>query len=123
MESKESWELRAQCRGKPTQDFFPNSGDKGKKYCVGCPVISMCLGYAVAHDEKGIWGGTSYEERKRYGSKGVREIIRNLFRQYHLLEDRPIHDEEDLPEEIELPEQRQEEQSLEQPYPIAQKGA
>lgn len=37
-----------------------------KKMCKDCPVINLCLEYAVVGKETfGVWGGTAPEERKK----------------------------------------------------------
>lgn len=49
--------------------WFPSSneqtGEIAKRICQKCPVIEECLEFAIANNEQhGIWGGTSYVERK-----------------------------------------------------------
>jgi len=34
-----------------------------KAICSKCPIRDLCLGYAVAANMKGIWGGTTEAER------------------------------------------------------------
>lgn len=58
--------------------FFPDPFDaatarKAKAVCAECPVISDCLAFAVANDERGIWGGT--EDRDRRGLQ-ARPLVR-----------------------------------------------
>ena len=59
---------RANCRGVPTQVFFPNDKtgvERAKRVCVGCPVRQCCLDYAVYHHiEYGVWGGTFEREQR-----------------------------------------------------------
>jgi hypothetical protein len=56
--------------------FFPE-GDSGsaefratvkiaKAVCADCPVRRLCEDYARAANMQGIWGGTTYWERKAY---------------------------------------------------------
>jgi hypothetical protein len=49
--------------------FFPGRGKStqpAKDICAGCPVRVDCLEYALAAKiEFGIYGGTSYRERKK----------------------------------------------------------
>lgn len=55
--------------------FFPSDGEKlgerlfrervAKEVCMSCPVRMSCLEAAFIFDEQGIWGGTTWEERKR----------------------------------------------------------
>lgn len=35
-----------------------------KKYCDQCPVLLECRAYAIVHKEKGIWGGTTQNQRE-----------------------------------------------------------
>lgn len=35
-----------------------------KNLCHRCPQEASCLDYALANDESGVWGGTTYEERQ-----------------------------------------------------------
>jgi hypothetical protein len=37
--------------------------------CRGCPAREACLDWAMTHDEKGIWGGTSANMRARVKSR------------------------------------------------------
>ncbi len=67
------WRLEAACRSVDSDLFFP-LGRTGaaedqiaaaKGVCWQCPVREQCLHYAVAtHQQDGIWGGTSEEERR-----------------------------------------------------------
>lgn len=88
MERRSDWEKRALCLGKNTDWFFPQGHDAYKKTCTNCPVINQCKSYAIAHDEVGIWGGTSYGERKRLPSS-LKSAIRDLYYEAGLLEFRP----------------------------------
>lgn len=63
---------------------------QGKKFCQqGCTVIDLCKTYAIAHDERGVWGGTSRRERKQIPDFIV-EGIREIYRVSGLLEDRSL---------------------------------
>lgn len=59
------------CVGTDVQSFYPESADgKGasrtpKKVCRNCDVVDVCLAWALANDERGIWGGTTDRERNR----------------------------------------------------------
>jgi WhiB family redox-sensing transcriptional regulator len=61
------WTERAACADTDTSVFFPGDGERGtaaKKICAECPVIDMCLEYALSmNDRNGIWGGMSSRER------------------------------------------------------------
>lgn len=62
------WVEHAECRGAPTEEFFPERGEDtqtAKVICAACPVSVECLAWALDHGEKhGIWGGTSERERR-----------------------------------------------------------
>lgn len=89
MEHISEWRESAKCKDTDTDYYFPNSGNsKPKEFCTGCPVIDLCKTYAIAHDEDGIWGGTSYTERKRINAVVIL-TIRDLYHQEGLLEYRP----------------------------------
>lgn len=51
------------------KDFWISKKDleigQAKIICETCPVIKQCLAYALDnHEEEGVWGGTTPEERK-----------------------------------------------------------
>ena len=35
------------------------------RYCMGCPVLVECFNYAVANEEKGVWGNSTEGQRSR----------------------------------------------------------
>lgn len=35
-----------------------------KAVCAGCPVRDECLSWGLAHDELGVWGGTTDDDRQ-----------------------------------------------------------
>ena len=60
------------CIGIGTELFFPENNDEAlelikvvKPICDSCKFNAPCLDYALAHDEMGIWGGTTDLDRKR----------------------------------------------------------
>lgn len=90
MESITTWRSRAKCLGKDTNFFFPEKGETARKgFCTGCPVIDLCKTYAEAHDEDGVWGGTSKYERDAKPRKIFILAIRDLYYREGLLEYRP----------------------------------
>lgn len=98
MESINTWRYEAACRlkKKDFNFFFPKSTEaaESKKFCTGCDVISLCKTYALAHDEFGIWGGTTRHERLRYNPQFIL-VIREMYYQQGLLEYRssePVRD-------------------------------
>lgn len=71
------WQERGKCHGidNPEIFFLPYGARMAEKrrlekaakdFCVGCPVISECLSYALQTNEQfGVWGGLTPEERNR----------------------------------------------------------
>lgn len=66
------WRPKGNCASlKPAQTdklFFPESGrsiNKAKAFCKNCPVVTLCLEYALDNELSGIWAGTSGEERRQ----------------------------------------------------------
>ena len=52
--------------------WFPADGDHdgiatAKRICLDCPVMELCLRYAIEHDMQGIWGATDWQERRHLG--------------------------------------------------------
>lgn len=72
-----SWMAGAACRGLDPELFFTARGANddhaaAKAICRGCPVVTACLGYALASNEKyGIWGGMDEPERRRTRRRGL----------------------------------------------------
>jgi WhiB family transcriptional regulator, redox-sensing transcriptional regulator len=67
------WSDHAACRDVDPELFFPagHAGpallqiSRAKLVCAACPVRVACLDWALAsHQEAGIWGGTSEDERR-----------------------------------------------------------
>ena len=64
----EKWVQQRACHVTELHLFFsldPRDQRKAKGICVDCPVKGFCLEFALKHDEKGIWGGTSERQRVR----------------------------------------------------------
>lgn len=77
------WATRAACRGmyaelsfwSPTSELNYHKGEMGharrrreadcKAVCKTCPVRIECLQWALDHDELGVWGGTTDDDRHR----------------------------------------------------------
>jgi len=64
------WMADATCR-KPAHagiDWFPVAKDDlalgAKAVCGACRVRDECLAFAIKHNERGVWGGTTERERK-----------------------------------------------------------
>jgi len=65
-----AWFARAACRGMPVNLFFvagpPSDYDPAARAaCCECPVREECLDWAIAHHERGYWGGTTDGDRRR----------------------------------------------------------
>lgn len=61
------WKSRGNCVGEPPYIFYSanlNLLDVARKICKDCPVQLECLRYAIEHNEYGVWGGKTEEERK-----------------------------------------------------------
>lgn len=81
MRSKAEWAPLGNCVG-----FY---GKMTRKVCEGCPVIGDCYSYAVVHQERGYWGGTSEDERSPSSlSVEIINALRSAFRSQDLLEGR-----------------------------------
>jgi WhiB family redox-sensing transcriptional regulator len=68
-----NWRDEAACKHVAPELFFPigTTGpaiaeiENAKRVCADCPVQSPCLQFALhTHQEFGIWGGTTAEERR-----------------------------------------------------------
>lgn len=65
------WRHEAACAGRDTEYWFPDKSDQlspasnqAMRICATCPVIQMCLDWAVTKPELfGIWGGKTDSER------------------------------------------------------------
>lgn len=77
-----TWREHAVCRGK-TAVFFPerldhtdapidNEVQAAIAICATCPVTEPCLEWALTYRERGVWGGTSENDRRRIRSRARR---------------------------------------------------
>lgn len=61
------WSQQAACNDKP--DIYladrPNRDDYAPICNRVCPVKDLCLSHAIVNDERGIWGGMTYLQRKK----------------------------------------------------------
>ena len=80
------WKQRGNCNGEPAYIFYvkhPRVEERARAICMGCPVIEECFLYALQHNEMGIWGGLTEEERKKLKlsslvqEKPVTELLHN----------------------------------------------
>lgn len=77
MLENDEWREQAACKGYTVNDFFPvkiGRHNSKKVYslielCDSCPVNAECLYTAVWTDSIGIWGRTTFRQRKVFISK------------------------------------------------------
>ncbi len=63
-----AWQDDALCAEIAGDWWFPEPGGlarEAKQVCRRCAVRPECLAWALDHDERGVWGGTSEDERRR----------------------------------------------------------
>lgn len=66
------WRSRGACRSKPTRWFYPDATGQlmdiavadALATCALCPVLLDCRTWALAHEDNGVWGGLTEEERR-----------------------------------------------------------
>lgn len=70
---REPWRSFAACATANAETFFPDSTDQADKVqtvrdaraiCAPCPVKLECLAFALAGRDRGIWAGTTEEQRE-----------------------------------------------------------
>lgn len=71
----EHWSAEAACHDHPEPDlWYPTAGQGGTDdigviealhICATCDVRERCLEYALTHNEPGIWGGLTENQRRR----------------------------------------------------------
>jgi WhiB family transcriptional regulator, redox-sensing transcriptional regulator len=61
------WMEQGICAQADPDAWFPEGGAStadAKAICATCPVLDLCLAYAIDHTElEGIWGGTTHRQR------------------------------------------------------------
>jgi WhiB family redox-sensing transcriptional regulator len=63
------WSDPDERRGRPPKyRRYPDPHAEAKAVCRQCPVIADCLAHGIAHDEPGIWGGLSRQQRHQLRS-------------------------------------------------------
>jgi len=61
------WRDQSSCKGKQEFFFSDNKASlvrEAKKICAECPVLQQCLAHGMKHDEYGVWGGLTANERR-----------------------------------------------------------
>lgn len=67
MEPIGAWTRSAACTGLDPDMFFSEQGSNvalARAICAGCLVEEPCLEWGLHHEDKGIWGGTTPQERR-----------------------------------------------------------
>ena len=80
-------DLKGDCRGMPTDWWFPEFGVKGnnvmferaREICMGCHARKECLEFAIQHPGiQGMWGGLSPRQRRNERRKQDYDKVQNL---------------------------------------------
>ena len=61
------WMNLSRCRETDPEIFNPERGQSAtpaRLVCSACEVREPCLSYALATDQRGIWGGLTFLERR-----------------------------------------------------------
>jgi hypothetical protein len=68
------------CQGDPELFFSEVSADNvaAAKACSHCPFQLPCRLEGLVNDEEGVWGGWSYNRRRRMGQAGRQRAIEEL---------------------------------------------
>lgn len=85
-EPRSSWVSRGAC-AIATEVFMREPLDVAgcKSICKHCPVIGLCLDYAIANDERfGVWGGLDRKERKAVKAQRDVSNVPLEFRDHYL---------------------------------------
>ena len=104
------WLKRAACLGSSTETFYLEDRPlDALMICSICPVKSECFEYAIKHEEYGVWGGSTEQDRRTYrktygisiqtldrkapipdhGSCGTETGYQNLRQYWHKHKDKP----------------------------------
>lgn len=61
------WRAQGACKDQPAHIFFPDTGEmdwRAAALCSHCPVLLDCRTWGLHHEDDGIWGGISENERR-----------------------------------------------------------
>jgi WhiB family redox-sensing transcriptional regulator len=68
--TNDKWVEEAACQGVDVNLFYPEQEVATRypkqEYCNRCPVALECLAWAFAHNENGVWGGMSRQDRQNF---------------------------------------------------------
>lgn len=79
----ENWRAAGSCRGSDPDLFYPigrgrsayRQIEEAKAVCRDCPSREPCLAFAITtRQHRGVWGGTSPDERRRLTRHRVRTV-------------------------------------------------
>lgn len=82
-----AWQRYSMCRSEDPELFFPvgeagpalGQTEEAKAVCRRCPVIRPCRTWALDHhEEAGVWGGLSEQERRTIRVRAAREALRRV---------------------------------------------
>lgn len=82
-----AWQRYAMCRFEDPELFFPvgEAGpalgqiEEAKAVCRRCPVVRTCRAWALDHhEEAGVWGGLSEQERRAIRTRAARAALRRV---------------------------------------------
>lgn len=82
------WRFEGKCASLSVQEsdkiFFLRKGRLHKeppysRFCTTCPVLVECFNYAVANEEKGVWGNSTEGQRNRLPAELVLAIRKKAF--------------------------------------------
>lgn len=76
------WMEEAACRNRPIEEFY-DEVTLGKRICTSCPVKTDCLDYSLIHEEYGVWGGLTENQRTRRYPRHIREMMREDYSLSH----------------------------------------
>lgn len=86
MTGNHQWRTKSRCSKLSSQQadklFFPGRGGSNKKaeaFCSGCPVVGICLEYAIENDLEGFYAGTTKSQRRIMATfRGIQVKVENL---------------------------------------------
>ena len=82
-----NWEVGA-CKGAPTNLFYAVEENRKinewidigilRRICGGCPIYKECLAYALRHEQYGVWGGMTTQERNAFNGRAPYDRTRQV---------------------------------------------
>src|SRR6478735_8584868 len=78
---RNQWAEESLCKDRPRDELFfttkrgrPSKSPTFIPICKACPVSYECLNYAIVHNEDGVWGGTTRNQRLRLPKSFVDQL-------------------------------------------------